>query len=126
NEIPFGQNAYGAEAASQTYFSKPASDLDIAQAATLTALIPAPTYYSPYGSHKSELLQRKDYILGRMKELGYITQDQLNDAKKEVVVFSADLTPIKAPHFVMYVQQYLEEKYGDDFLKTKGLKVYTR
>ncbi len=125
NEIPFGQNAYGAEAAAQTYFNKPASDLSLAEAATLTALIPAPSYYSPYGSHKDLLLQRKDYILGRMKELGYINDSQLQEAKKETITFSENITPIKAPHFVMYVQQYLENKYGDDFLKTQGLKVYT-
>jgi 1A family penicillin-binding protein len=125
NEIPFGQNAYGAEAASQTYFSKPASDLTIAQAATLTAIIPAPSYYSPYGSHKDQLLQRKDYILSRMKELKFITDQEYQDAKKEEITFSANITPIKAPHFVMYVRQYLEDKYGADYLQQKGLKIYT-
>ena len=125
NAIPFGQNAYGAQAASQTYFNKPASDLSMAQAAVLTALIPAPSYYSPYGSHKKQLLQKKDYILDRMKELGYINEQQLKEAKEETLVFSDSLTPIKAPHFVMYVNKYLEDKYGEDFLKEKGLRVYT-
>ncbi len=125
NKIPFGQNAYGAEAASQTYFNKPATDLDIAQAAALTALIPAPSYYSPYGRHKNLLFQRKDYILSRMHELGYISKQQMLDAKKEPLDFSQDITPIKAPHFVMYVKQYLEDKYGEDFLQQKGLKVTT-
>ena len=125
NEIPFGQNAYGVEAAAQTYFNKSASDLDLAQSAFLTALIPAPSYYSPYGYHKDLLLQRKDYILTRMKDLGYINDTQLQDAKKEIITFSDNITPIKAPHFVMYVQQYLEDKYGVDFLQQKGLKVYT-
>jgi len=125
NKIPFGQNAYGAEAASQTYFNKPASDLTIPEAATLAALIPAPSYYSPYGSHKSELLARKDYILGRMKDLGYLSQQDYDLYVKEPIVFSTDTTTIKAPHFVMYVKQYLEQKYGEDFLKEKGLKIYT-
>ncbi len=125
NKIPFGENAYGAEAAAQTYFNKPASDLSLAQAAALTALIPAPSYYSPYGSHKDLLLQRKDYILGRMKELGYINTAQEDVAKKEVLNFTESTAPIKAPHFVMYVKQYLEDKYGTDFLQQKGLKVYT-
>jgi 1A family penicillin-binding protein len=125
NKIPFGQNAYGAEAAAQTYFNKSASDLSLAQAATLTALIPAPSYYSPYGSHRNLLLQRKDYVLQRMKDVGFINQAQFEEAKKEPIVFSTDRTPIKAPDFVMYVQKYLEDKYGDDFLKQKGLKVYT-
>ena len=125
NKIPFGQNTYGVEAASQTYFNKPASDLSLAQAAVLTALIPAPSYYSPYGSHKNLLLEKKDYILERMQRLGYINKEELEEAKKENIVFSENLTPIKAPHFVMYVKQYLENKYGEDFLKRGGLKVYT-
>ena len=125
NKIPFGQNAYGAEAASQTYFDKPSSDLSVAQAATLAALIPAPSYYSPYGSHKNLLMQRKDYILERMEQLGYINNEQLKTAKEEEVIFSDSLTSIKAPHFVMYVKQYLEDKYGEEFLQQKGLKVYT-
>ena len=125
NQIPFGQNAYGAEAAAQTYFSKPASDLSLSEAATLTALVPAPSYYSPYGSHRSQLLQRKDYILSRMQQLGFIDKTQMEAAQQEQVDFAEDITPIKAPHFVMYVKQYLEEKYGEDHLKEKGLKVYT-
>lgn len=125
NKIPFGANTYGIEAASQTYFHKPALDLSVAESAVLTALIPAPSYYSPYGSHKNLLLQRKDYILERMKQLGYIDDNQLSQAKEEKLNFSDTTTPIKAPHFVMYVKKYLEEKYGEDALKEKGLKVYT-
>jgi len=125
NEVPFGQNAYGAEAASQAYFNKPASDLTIAEAATLTALLPAPSYYSPYGSHKDQLLQRKDTILDKIEHLGFIDSDQLAQAKAETITFSDSIISIKAPHFVMYVMQYLENKYGDDYLKQKGLKVYT-
>ncbi len=125
NQIPFGKNAYGAEAATQTYFNKPASDLSLAEAAVLTALIPAPSYYSPYGSHKDQLLQKKNYILEREKQLGYINQTQLKEAKDEILNFATITSPIKAPHFVMYVQQYLEDQYGDEFLKQKGLKVYT-
>ena len=92
NEIPFGENAYGAEAASQTYFNEPASDLSSAQAATLTALIPAPSYYSPYGANKASLLQRKDVVLEKMQKLGYITDKQLTAAKAEKIVFSENIT----------------------------------
>jgi 1A family penicillin-binding protein len=125
NEIPFGENAYGAEAASQTYFSKPASDLSVAESATLTALIPAPSYYSPYGPNKAELLQKKDVVLGRVKELGYITDKQYQDAKNEKIVFSQVINSIKAPDFVMYIKKYLDDKYGGDYLREKGLRVYT-
>ena len=125
NAIPFGENAYGAEAASQTFFNKPASELSLAQAATLTALIPAPSRYSPYGPNKSDLLQKKDIVLRRMKELGYITEQQFTEAKNEKLVFSEFTTSIKAPDFVMYVKKYLTDKYGEDYLREKGLRVYT-
>lgn len=125
NEIPFGENSYGAESASQTYFGKPASDLSLGQAATLAALIPAPSYYSPYGSRKNLLLQKKDSILDKMQQLEYIDDKQLKEAKEEKITFLESLVPIKAPHFVIYVKQYLENKYGEDYLQQKGLKVYT-
>ncbi|TSC95020.1 MAG: 1A family penicillin-binding protein [Parcubacteria group bacterium Licking1014_1] len=125
NKIPFGENSYGAEAASQTYFNKPASNVSLTEAAILAALIPAPSYYSPYGPNKSELLQKKDYILERMQKLGYITQEQLKEAKKEKISFSGVRSSIKAPHFVIYIKKYLEDKYGEGFLKEKGFRVYT-
>ncbi|MEK7124292.1 MAG: transglycosylase domain-containing protein, partial [Patescibacteria group bacterium] len=125
NKVPFGQNTYGVEAASQTYFNKPAKELTLAQSAVLTAFLPAPSYYSPYGPNKHLLLQRKNHILERMHELKYITEDELKAAKEEEIAFLDALAPIKAPHFVMYVKKYLEEKYGEDYLKEKGLKVYT-
>ena len=125
NEIPFGENAYGAESAAQTYFGKPASDLTIAEAATLTAVIPAPSHYSPYGPNKAELLQRKNLVIDRMEKTGYITKQQADDAKKEKIVFLEVVNSIKAPDFVLYVKKYLDDKYGEDYLKEKGLRVYT-
>lgn len=125
NQIPFGENAYGAESASQTYFNKPASDLSVAEAALLTSLIPAPSYYSPYGPNKLELLRKKDTLLEKMERLGYITKDQLSDAKSEKLDFSESTISIKAPDFVFYVKKYLDNKFGEDYLKEKGLRVYT-
>jgi len=125
NAIPFGENTYGVESASQTYFNKPSSDLSIAQAATLTALLPAPSYYSPYGSNKAELLQRKDFVLEKMQKLGYITEEEMKNAKEEKIEFAESTISIKAPDMVMYVKKYLDEKYGEDYLKEKGLRVYT-
>jgi len=125
NQVPFGQNAYGAEAASQTYFKKSVSEISLAEAAVLTALIKAPSYFSPYGEHKNELLGRKDYVLDRMEGLGFISQEDKEKAKKEEIKFAEILQPIKAPHFVFYVKDYLESKYGEDFLKERGLRVYT-
>jgi 1A family penicillin-binding protein len=125
NQIPFGSNAYGVEAASQTFFNKLVSEISLPEAAVLAALIQSPSSLSPYGENKEKLLSRKDYVLEQMAKEKYITQEELEKAKKEELVFVRNLQPIKAPHFVLYVKDYLEKKYGEDFLKEKGLKVYT-
>jgi 1A family penicillin-binding protein len=125
NQVPFGANTYGAEAASETYFQKPVSDVSLAEAATLAAIIQSPSYLSPYGNNLDKLLARKDFVLGRMNEEGFITKEQKDEARKEEIKFSPVKQTIKAPHFVMYIKQQLEEKYGEDYLKEEGLKVYT-
>ena len=126
NQIPFGQNAYGAEAASQTYFKKSVSELSLAEIATLTALIRAPSRLSPYEEEgKTELLARKDYVLKRMANEGYLTKEEAETAKKEELKFAEKKIEIKAPYFTLWVQKILEEKYGEDFLREGGLKVYT-
>ena len=125
NQVPFGSNCYGVEAASQTYFKKSVSEISLSEAAILTSLIQAPSYLSPYGANKDKLLARKDYVLDRMAKCDYISIEEAENAKKETIEFSEILRPIKAPHFVFYVKKYLEEKYGEEFLKEKGLNVYT-
>ena len=125
NQIPYGSNAYGIEAASQTYFNKSAKDLNLAEAATLAALPKAPTYYSPYGAHLKDLLQRKNIILDKLLSLGMISQQQQTEPKKLQINFSKNITKIQAPHFVMAVQDYLIGKYGEDFVRTSGLNVKT-
>jgi 1A family penicillin-binding protein len=126
NDIPYGSNAYGIEAASQTYFGKHAHDLSLAEAATLAAIPRAPTYYSPYGNNTEELLKRKNIVLDRMAELNFITDDQSKGAKEEKVKFIPKSEQgMRAPHFVMHVLQQLSDMYGEDFIKTNGLKVIT-
>ena len=125
NQVPFGSNAYGAEAASQTFFQKPAKDLTLAESATLAALIRAPSYLSPYGSNKEKLFERKNHIIDSMVSLGFVSQEEAEKAKKENLKFAEVTEPIKAPHFVLYVKKQLLEKYGQDFLNENGLKVYT-
>lgn len=125
NQIPYGSNAYGAEAAAQTFFNKPAKNLTLAESALLAGLPRAPSFYSPYGSHPEELKIRQEYVLDRMEKLGYISKDNAEAAKKEKLVFAANRQNIKAPHFVMYIKEYLEEKYGQDLIERGGLRVYT-
>ncbi|MBI4993460.1 PBP1A family penicillin-binding protein [Candidatus Wolfebacteria bacterium] len=126
NQVPYGANAYGIEAASQIYFGKSVKDINLAEAALLSALPKAPTYYSPWGTHTQELIQRKDYILGQMFELGFIDGEELERAKKFTFKFlDSNLGSIKAPHFVMMVKEYLVDKYGEDFVNKGGLKITT-
>lgn len=125
NQIPYGSNAYGVEAASQTYFDKHAKELSIAESAMLAALPQSPSYYSPFGSHIEELKARQEYILERMLKFNYISEEQHRQAQEESLVFSKAKGEFPAPHFVMYVKEYLEEKYGKDYIEQAGLKVYT-
>ncbi len=127
NQIPYGSSAYGVEAAAQTFFGKSSRDLTLAQAALLAALPNAPTYYSPFGLHTKELITRQQSALQKMSNQGYITQAQADEAKNEDVL--SEVTPkqdnISAPHFVMYVKDYLNQKYGEQAVEQGGLKVYT-
>lgn len=172
NRIPYGNNAYGIQKASEIYFNKNAKDLTLAESAVLAGLPQAPTRYNPYGNNKySHLLKtfsleelelrkikaeadlvtedfvrgclgqtvdlgngekiyikgRSDIVLARMEELGYITHEQRQQAVNELqtIVFNTYREDLKAPHFVFYIKQILEEKYGKDIVETGGLKVYT-
>ena len=125
NQVPFGLNSYGVEAASQTFFKKSVSDISLEEGAVLAALIQGPSRLSPYGSNLDLLLERKDYVLDRMAQEGFLIKEEAEEAKKREIVFNDDPIQIKAPHFTLWVKQQLEEKYSQDFLKTNGLKVYT-
>jgi penicillin-binding protein 1C len=126
NESPYGGTIYGVEEASQSFFAKKAKDVTLAEAAYLAALPQLPTYYSPYGKNKSALDDRKNLVLERMKIKGGITEEEYQAAKNEVVIFQPQsMTGIKAPHFVMFIREYLSEKYGEDALAERGLRVIT-
>lgn len=123
NVTPYGGTIYGAEAASRSFFAKDAKDLDIAESAYLAAIPQLPTYYSPYGNNRAALDTRKNIVLDRMLQYGYITQEQHDQAKKEVVTFSRQTeNSIIAPHFVFYLEQQLEQEFGPD-VATQGLTV---
>lgn len=128
NQVSFGPNIYGAEEASLAYFGKRASVLSWEESASLAAMIKSPSYLNPYSGHKDELSERKNYILGRLTELGYLSQEESEKIKKKSVDFLPPPQPFKkAPHFVIYVLDALKKQYGfsDDYLKENGLKIYT-
>lgn len=126
NESPYGGTIYGVEEASLTYFNKHAKDITLTEAAYLAALPQSPTYYSPFGKHTDALEKRKNLVLQRMFELGYITSQEKKQAQEERVIFERNETNNgKALHFVMYIREYLEGKYGEDVVQNGGLKVIT-
>ncbi|XOB46732.1 MAG: transglycosylase domain-containing protein [Candidatus Nealsonbacteria bacterium] len=125
NQVPFGQNAYGAEAASQTYFNKSVSEISVSESAVLAALVQAPYRLSPYGENKDNLLVRKDYVLDRMVKEGFLSKEKADESKKEEISFIEKSVQIKAPYFTLWVKQQLEKKYSEEFLRKKGLKIYT-
>lgn len=125
NQIPYGSNAYGVEAAAETYFGKGAENLDLAESALLASLPKGPSYYSPYGSHRDELLKRKDAVLDRMAKLGFISETDAANAKRESLNLKRQRQGILAPHFVAYIKEYLAETYGESFVEQGGLRVIT-
>lgn len=172
NEIPYGNNAYGAELAAFTYFDKDATDLTLAESAILAAIPNAPTYYSPYGNHKYSTIDvefteedledrgitaeedldfseysigligqsyelgegnfvyipgRIDTVLDRMVKEEFISEGDMITALQEAqeIEFKEYAENITAPHFVLYVKQLLEDKYGTEVVEQGGLKVFT-
>ncbi len=124
NENPYGGTIYGIQEASKTYFNKDAKDLTLPEAAYLAAIPQAPTVLSPYGKNKDRLETRKNLVLYRMREIGMLTEEEYNEAKNTVVTFAPQAkTSIKAPHFVFFIKDYLEEKYGTETIEKGGLKI---
>lgn len=125
NEVAFGGTAWGIAAASQTYFGKPAAELNLAESAFLAGLPASPTTYSPYGTHPELAKQRQKEVLRRMAEDGYITKEEAVAAFEEPLNIQPPVNLIKAPHFVMFVRQTLAQKYGERAVSQGGLKIVT-
>src|SRR3990167_944488 len=127
NEIPYGGTIYGIEEASQGFFGKTASDLTLAESAYMASLPKAPTYYSPYGSHKQELEERKNLVLREMLANNFISKDDYENALEEKVEFKprGNTSNIKAPHFIFFVLDHLTKKYGEDIITNGNFRVIT-
>lgn len=122
NEMPYGSTNYGVEAASQSYFRKPSKDLDIAESATLAALLKAP---SRYLNNASLLRDRRDLVIRLMYDQGMITEEQKKESQGQALRIYTSSGIMNAPHFVLYVKQLLADKYGENTVDTAGLKVIT-
>ena len=126
NEAPYGGNVYGIEEASKTYFNKEAFNLTLTEASYLASIPQSPTLLSPYGKNKEKLEARKNLVLNRMLELNFISKTEYDKAQNEIVTFIPQATSgIKAPHFVFFIKDYLEQKYGNEMVEKGGLKIIT-
>jgi len=125
NQISYGADIYGIEAAAQNFFHKPAKELSLGEAATLASLPKATTFYSPYGLNKDKLLKRQRYILDRMETLGWAEKKAVAIAKSKPIEVYRPKTVMQAPHFVFYVLDVLKKEYGERLIYQGGLKIYT-
>ncbi len=125
NQVPYGGTAWGIQAAAKTYFGKDVSQLTLAQSALLAGLPAAPTYYSPFGARPNLSEDRRKQVISAMLESGKISKAQANEAVAEKISYTPRITNIKAPHFVMYVKELLEAKYGIRKVEQGGLRVIT-
>lgn len=125
NQIPYGGTAYGIEAASQTYFNKSAKELTLSEAALLAGLPQAPSIYSPFGTNPQAATNRHHQVLNQMANNGYITYEQALQAKQQTLTYASPNTDIKAPHFVMYLKEMLEQKLGTNQIYHGGLNIKT-
>lgn len=125
NQIFLGHGVYGFEAASEYYFSKPAKQLTLDEAALLSGLPKAPGYYSPL-NHPERAMKRRNLVINAMLEDGKITARQAADARSRPLQLKVQYDPNSiAPYFVEEIRRYLENKYGSDQVHEGGLRVYT-
>jgi penicillin-binding protein 1A len=135
NQVYFGSQAYGVQSAAKVYFDKDVRELTLAEAATLAGLPQRPSMLSPYdakartGSY-DVTVDRRNLVLQRMAELGYITPAKARETMKLPLKLAHKKPPqlggyYRAKHFVDYVVTQLRETYGDDLLFKGGLRVVT-
>ncbi len=124
NEAYYGNLAIGLEAAAQVYFGKSAGELDLAECALLAGLPQSTALYDPL-TNLAAAKQRQAVVLDLMAKQGYVTPERAELAKAEDLQFAAAPFPIEAPHFVAYVRQWLEDRYGLEAIYTQGLVVTT-
>ncbi|MCX6737652.1 MAG: transglycosylase domain-containing protein, partial [Candidatus Parcubacteria bacterium] len=125
NQIPYGAQIYGIEAAAHGYFGKPAKELDLAEAATLAALIQSPSRLSPYGSHTDLLKVRQEKVIDNMVKYGWATKEESEKAKQEKLVYIKQSNVMLAPHFVYFALDQLADRYTQEDLINNGYSITT-
>src|SRR5205085_6832328 len=121
NRVYYGNQSYGIEAAAQGYFGKSAHDLDLAESSLIAGLVQSPSQYDPTRRDVARTddgipVQTKDrqrYVLEQMAQHGMVSEDQARQAYNEKLRIKTRQVDLKAPHWVMYVRDQLEQPFGD-------------
>ncbi|HEX7543092.1 MAG TPA: transglycosylase domain-containing protein, partial [Patescibacteria group bacterium] len=124
NQVPYGGSSYGIEEAAKTYFGKDARQLTLDEAALLAGLPQAPSVYSPYINPEAAT-ERRNEVLVAMKNQGFISDELKNKSENIKVSVLPPKTSIRAPHFVFYTKNQLEDYFGIKTVEEGGLKVIT-
>ncbi|MCC6177338.1 MAG: PBP1A family penicillin-binding protein [Chloroflexi bacterium] len=124
NEILYGNQAFGVEAASQTYFAKHARDLTLAEAAVIAGLPQSPSVYDPFRNPVAAKA-RQTYVLDQMVKNDFITEQEADAARQAELPYQRQKPTFLAPHWAMYIRSLIEEKYGTRVLYQGGLRIYT-
>ena len=126
NQMYFGHGVYGVEAASRLYFGKSAKDVELAEAAVIAGILQSNVRQSPY-VNMDAALRRRNYTLGRMADVGYITHQQAEEAKQKPIITRGEPAghASVAPYFVEEVRKELESRYGAKQLYENGLSIQT-
>lgn len=125
NQVPYGGTAWGIEAASRMYFGKSIKEVSLAEAALLAGLPAAPSTYSPYNAGFEAAFSRQAEVLRRMVEDRVISKSEAESALASTVHIRPPNSGIRAPHFVMYIKELLEARFGPRLLAQGGLRVHT-
>jgi len=133
NRVYYGNQSYGVEAAAEGYFGVSAHDVDLAQAALIAGLVQSPSQLDPTRQDVPRTADgipvatkaRQQYVLEQMAAHGLITEDQARAANDEPLHIQPRQVDLKAPHWVMYVRDLVEQQFGDRTLYQAGLKIYT-
>jgi len=126
NQFYLGHGVYGVEAASNLFFGKSVSELDLEECAMITGIFRGPSLYSPY-SNEDLTLRRRNHVLNRMYDEGYISKEEKDDVQAKPM----NVLPLRrgkseyAAYFLEEVRKHIEKNYGADTLYRKGLRVYT-
>jgi penicillin-binding protein 1A len=126
NQMYFGHGVYGVQAASRLYFGKAAKDLTLEEAALIAGILQGNVRQSPY-VNMDAALRRRNYTLSRMADVGYISVEEAEAAKKNPIVLRGEPSalPSVAPYFVEDVRKELEGRYGAKQLYENGLSIQT-